>query len=363
MSSTTPRKGSGGKDLNTEDNDGDQVDRGKAWKKTDYIPRRFDEMPPEPEWVPVAEVIRTQRQETAKQAREEVKIVPPSDSESDSEPQEPSPVPTRKSFGLSSKPGKEEQHHNKGRSVQESNNIYHPPLKSGRKDAAPTGGDNDSNIDAVTRSMMDWALKTDYEIKRRKPLAHEHSPRSESPRHLRESTGGEHSQHDHKLSPDYSLERNSDYLEKKQDEHYPEHHTRDYYEVEDDKAYFYEREEKDYRDQDDRDYQYSREEQDYYNDRDEYYPQPEKDKGEYQRGSGSADYRERRAERYHGREHSSEHYRRHSSEHYREHEDPRYGSSRNQQYPRTDYRDDRSRRRQDREEKPYTGSRNEDVLF
>lgn len=409
------------------DKDGDKADGGKLWKKTDYIPRRFDELPSEPEWTPVADVIRTQRENAAKQEREQVKIVPPSDSESDSDPQVPSPLPTREILGSSSKPVKKqekEQHHKKGRSLQENSN------KKSSREAATTNNKDDSDIDEISRSMTDWALKTDYEIKRKKhPNTHEHPPRSQSLYHPREYVGGGRNQRDYEPSRNFSHERDTGYWEKRKEEYYPEHQTREYYE-EEDGDHFYERGERDYHDQEERDYHHSREKLDYYHDREQYYhhPHPERDmdsshsyhyqaKGESHQGLTSADYQDREADRHRRRfegeeggrysphphhdshrrdqhyhpddyshiqhesrntKHSDEHYTEHhdkyyreqGNEHFREHGGEYYREhedqkyrSRNQQHPRNEYDNERSRRRAEREEVSYRSNRRDDDVL
>lgn len=117
-------------------------DTSKAWKKTEDIPRRFDELPPEPEWVPVADVIRTHREEEARQEAQKIKIKPPMDSDSDSES-----VTQRERAVKKEKPP-----------VYKKNEIvrkHEMPMKFSGMSTTPT-------VDDVTQSMLDWALSTDH---------------------------------------------------------------------------------------------------------------------------------------------------------------------------------------------------------
>lgn len=120
----------------------------KAWKKTDDIPRRFDELPSEPEWVPVADVIRTQREEEARQEAQKIKIRPPLDSDSDTDTSNKKAVKEKKP-----------PMHKKNENVRR----HESPPKI-RDVSMPL------TVDDVTRSMVDWALNTDYYPK--KPSKH-----------------------------------------------------------------------------------------------------------------------------------------------------------------------------------------------
>lgn len=125
----------------------------KAWKKTEDIPRRFDELPPEPEWVPVADVIRTHREEEARQEAQKIKIKPPRDSDSD--------------------PETKAKHENKSKKERR------PIQKETRKSAASRKFDDISmppTVDNVTQSMVEWALNTDYPKKPHKTPPHHKEP-------------------------------------------------------------------------------------------------------------------------------------------------------------------------------------------
>ena len=122
----------------------------KPWKKTEDIPRRFDELLPEPEWVPVSDVIRTHREDEAKEEAKKFKIKPPVDSDSDSD----SDSDTEANEGDSNR-GKEweapEQKEN------EDERKYTETSKNTIDDTSmpPT-------VDDVTQSMVKWALNTEH---------------------------------------------------------------------------------------------------------------------------------------------------------------------------------------------------------
>lgn len=141
-----------------------QGETDKAWKKTDDIPRRFDELPSEPEWVPVADVIRTQREEEARQEAQKLKIRPPLDSDSDTETPNVKVVKEKKP-----------PMHKKNENVQRQESA--PKISS--VSMPPT-------VDDVTRSMVDWALNTDNYPRR--PSKHpSHHREQDEPHHRQQS--------------------------------------------------------------------------------------------------------------------------------------------------------------------------------
>lgn len=125
-------------------------DNKKAWKKAEDIPRRFDELPPEPDWVPVAEVIRTQREDEAKKEAQKIKVMPPVDSDSDNEnytQHNMKPPLYNKNIAKKNKTPV----HNNDENVKK----HETPRKS---DVSATP----STVDDVTQSMLAWALSPDY---------------------------------------------------------------------------------------------------------------------------------------------------------------------------------------------------------
>lgn len=134
----------------------------KAWKKTEDIPRRFDELPPAPGWVPVADVIRTQREEEARQEAQKIKIMPPMDSDSENE------TPRKKDVKEKKPPM-----HKKNENVKK----QETPKKIIDVPESPT-------VDDVTQSMVAWALKTDYYPRK--------APRHPSSHREHDKPAGEH---------------------------------------------------------------------------------------------------------------------------------------------------------------------------
>lgn len=127
-------------------------DTTKPWKKTEYIPKRFDELPPEPGWVPVSDVIRSSREDEAKKEakKEQFKIKPPEDSDSEDDTK-------RGGTGREEKtpPQKEEKR-------------SHTPSKKADDTSMPT------SVDGVTQAMVEWALSPDhYKKKKPKPAHHD----------------------------------------------------------------------------------------------------------------------------------------------------------------------------------------------
>nr|XP_045581756.1 uncharacterized protein LOC123745332 isoform X1 [Procambarus clarkii] len=134
---------------------------GKTWKKADDIPLRFDELPTEEDdWIPVASVIRAQREEIAKREAQEIKIKPPLELDI-------------KSPNLKSKhknPAKQHLELKKD-SIKEENKIIQTKEDANMSPEILNEDKNESdeNIDAVTRAMIDWGLKTSvtYDPKKR----------------------------------------------------------------------------------------------------------------------------------------------------------------------------------------------------
>lgn len=126
----------------------------KPWEKTEDIPRRFDELPPEPGWVPVADVIRTSREEEARQEaeREKFKIKPPADFYF-----EPSEGNAKQ--GSRSREERTPAHKEKER-------RSHVPSKRADDTSVPP------SVDDVTQAMVEWALSPDHYLKRKSKPAH-----------------------------------------------------------------------------------------------------------------------------------------------------------------------------------------------
>lgn len=158
----------------------------KTWKKADIIPRRFDELPPESDWIPVADVIRTQREEIAKAEAEQIKIMPPLDSDSESLDQEhlkPHAVLDKEvtqEKGEKHLQAKEKNDNMKFKLLdevldkeviqEEQEKILQAKEKNGNmklKTLDEDSSETSYEVDAVTRSMMNWVLKPDYFTKKK----------------------------------------------------------------------------------------------------------------------------------------------------------------------------------------------------
>ncbi|XP_042218976.1 histidine-rich glycoprotein-like isoform X1 [Homarus americanus] len=129
-------------------------DDDKDWKKSDLIPSRFDELPSEGDWVPVAEVIRSHREVTAKLEAEQIKIQPPVQKIS-------------KSYDLESPKmlEKEKNKIQKGAVTGESKtNIQTKDENMKPKSSDREKEEADEELDFVTKSMIAWSLKTDFDF-------------------------------------------------------------------------------------------------------------------------------------------------------------------------------------------------------
>ncbi|KAK8749889.1 hypothetical protein OTU49_015113 [Cherax quadricarinatus] len=121
----------------------------KAWMKVSDIPRRFDEMPQEEEeWIPVASIIRAQREETARKEAEQNKIRPPLGLHLNSVP-----VHQQKPVKKNPEPKKEvTKEMSKNKPPEKNTNLNTELLVEDRKES-------DEEIDNVTKAMIDWGLK------------------------------------------------------------------------------------------------------------------------------------------------------------------------------------------------------------
>lgn len=129
----------------------------KTWKKSDDIPKRFDELVTKEEWIPVADVIRRQREAAAEAEQEKIKITPPTFP----------PVPS------ASKSMNHDQSEKKitpvKKEVKKEAENKTPATKRREKEKQNPKdiGETNEEVDAVTKAMMDWALKTDYDPRKR----------------------------------------------------------------------------------------------------------------------------------------------------------------------------------------------------